>query len=123
MVINGGFRTREAVLQALQQFDGVMIGREAYHRPELLAELHAELYPETAPALDLPAVLQAMREYALREAGQGTPLSAITRHMLGLLAGRPGAKLLRQMLSEDVRHGVAATQVFDRAIALVSAGA
>ncbi len=62
-----------------------------------------------------------MREYVLRETGQGTPLNSITRHMLGLLAGRPGAKLLRQMLSEDVRQGLEASLVFDRAIALVSA--
>ncbi len=123
MVINGGFRSRETVLQALQQFDGVMIGREAYHRPELLAELHAALYPEAPPAPQLPAILQSMREYVLKETRQGTPLSSITRHMLGLLAGRPGAKLLRQMLSENVRQGVEATQVFDRAIALVSPAA
>jgi tRNA-dihydrouridine synthase A len=121
VVVNGGFRTREGVLQALEQFDGVMIGREAYHRPQLLAELHAALYPH-APTSPAPAaILESMREYVGREARQGTPMVAITRHMLGLLAGRPGAKALRQVLSEDVRHGLDATEVFRHAKALVAA--
>jgi len=123
VVVNGGFRSREAVLQALQQFDGVMIGREAYHRPELLAELHAALYPQAAPVPAVTSILDAMREYAQREVRHGTPMAAITRHMLGLLAGRPGAKALRQVLSEDVRQGLDATEVFDNAKALVAAPA
>lgn len=121
LVINGGFRTREAVLQAQEQFDGVMIGREAYHRPELLAELHAALFPVGPPPPTLLQVLEAMREYALREASEGTPVSAITRHMLGLMAGRPGAKALRQVLSEDVRHGLEATEVFRHAMEVAAA--
>jgi tRNA-dihydrouridine synthase A len=121
VVVNGGFRTREAVLRALQQFDGVMIGREAYHRPELLAELHTALYPEAPPAPTAASILEMMREYAQRETRNGTPMAAITRHMLGLLAGRPGAKALRQVLSEDVRQGLDATEVFSNAIALVAA--
>jgi tRNA-dihydrouridine synthase A len=121
LVINGGFRTREAVLQALAQFDGVMIGREAYHRPELLAELQAALFPAEQAPPTLLQVLGAMREYALREASEGTPVSAITRHMLGLMAGRPGAKALRQVLSEDVRHGLEAKEVFRHAMEVVAA--
>jgi tRNA-dihydrouridine synthase A len=123
LVINGGFRTREAVAAALRQFDGVMIGREAYHRPMLLAELHGLLYPDAAPAPGLETILAAMRDYTLREVARGTPMTAITRHMLGLLAGRPGAKALRQVLSEDVRHGLDATEVFGNALALVGASA
>lgn len=121
LVINGGFRSSEAILQELAHFDGVMIGREAYHRPGLLAELHAALYPAAPPSPGPVSILEAMREYALREASQGTPLAAITRHMLGLLAGRPGAKALRQVLSEDVRHGLDVTEVFGRALALLTA--
>jgi tRNA-dihydrouridine synthase A len=121
MVLNGGLRLPGDVLQALQGFDGVMIGREAYHRPELLGELHAALYPGE-PAPPTPhEVLAAMREYALRETRQGTPLAAITRHLLGLLAGRPGARALRQVLSQDVRQGIEVAEVFDRAQALAEA--
>jgi tRNA-dihydrouridine synthase A len=119
VVVNGGFRTRDQVLEALQIFDGVMIGREAYHRPGLLAELDAALSPD-GPA-KLAEVVAAMRDYAAAETRQGTPLTAITRHMLGLLAGRPGARELRQVLSVHVRQGLDATEVFSRALALVSA--
>jgi tRNA-dihydrouridine synthase A len=64
-----------------------------------------------------------MCEYALGETAQGTPLTAITRHMLGLLAGQPGAKALRQVLSEEPRHGIETTEVFGHAMALVASGA
>src|SRR5690606_13604836 len=104
VVLNGGLRTGEQVLGALELFDGVMIGREAYHRPQLLAELQLALFPDDPPPPDVAQVLQAMREYARREVAGGTPLNAITRHMLGLLSGRPGARALRQVLSQDALH-------------------
>lgn len=117
VVVNGGLRTRDEVLSALDRFDGVMIGREAYHRPALLGELHAALHPGE-PAPDARRVLEAMRDYALRETAAGTPLHAITRHMLGLLSGRPGAKSLRQLLSADVQQGTPLGEIFSRAMAL-----
>jgi tRNA-dihydrouridine synthase A len=120
MVLNGGLRTCDQVLAALQDFDGVMIGREAYHRPEVLAELDSALYPRATPVSFRPAeIVAAMGEYALRETRLGTPLNAITRHMLGLISGRPGARALRQLLSADVRQGIDAAEVFGRAEALV----
>jgi tRNA-dihydrouridine synthase A len=121
VIVNGGMRARAEVLQALGEFDGVMIGREAYHRPDLLGELHAALHPDDPPAPGAVEVLHAMREYAQRELAAGTPLNAITRHMLGLLNGRPGAKALRQVLSADVQQGVPVAEVFNRALALAGA--
>jgi tRNA-dihydrouridine synthase A len=122
LVVNGGVRTCEGVLDALAQgFDGVMIGREAYHRPEMLGELHAALHPHSPPPPSAAQVLDAMREYAMRETRAGTSLPAITRHMLGLLSGRPGAKALRQVLSQDVRQGFEVSEVFDRALGLAKA--
>jgi tRNA-dihydrouridine synthase A len=118
LVVNGGFRTCGQVLDALQVFDGVMIGREAYHRPGLLGEVHASLHGDVSS--DLRQILEVMREYALRETSRGTALAAITRHMLGLLAGRQGAKALRQVLSEDVRHGHDVARVFARAKVLLA---
>jgi tRNA-dihydrouridine synthase A len=123
LVVNGGFRSSEAVLQALQLFDGVMIGREAYHRPQLLAELHVALFPQAPRPPGPESILAAMCEYALVETRQGTPITAITRHMLGLLAGQPGARALRQVLSEEVRHGIETKEVFGHAMALVTARA
>jgi tRNA-dihydrouridine synthase A len=124
LIVNGGLRTAETVLQALDTFDGVMVGREAYHRPELLGELHAALHPEAVPGgVDLAQVLTAMRGYAARETARGTPLNAITRHMLGLLNGRAGARTLRQVLSREVQQGAHVDEVFNRAIALAATAA
>jgi tRNA-dihydrouridine synthase A len=120
VLVNGGYRTSAAVQEALETFDGVMIGREAYHRPEMLAELHAALHPGDR-ATPLAEVLENMQRYAAREVGEGTPVNAITRHMLGLLAGKPGAKSLRQLLSRDVQQGAPVAEVFSRAKELASA--
>jgi len=114
VVLNGGLRTAAQVLAALPEFDGVMIGREAYHRPELLSELHVALHPDAPAPLEPAEILAAMREYARRETAAGTPLNAITRHMLGMQSGRRGARALRHVLSQEVlRAGV--DEVFDRA--------
>jgi tRNA-dihydrouridine synthase A len=122
LIVNGGLRTAQTVLQALDTFDGVMIGREAYHRPELLGELHAALHPD-AGSVNLEQVLVAMRAYAARETAKGTPLNAITRHMLGLLNGRPGARNLRQVLSREVQQGAPIDEVFSQAMALAARAA
>jgi tRNA-dihydrouridine synthase A len=114
VVVNGGYRTGAGVIEALETFDGVMIGREAYHRPALLAQLHAQLHPGE-PAASTAQVLEVMHAYAQREVAAGTRLSAITRHMLGLLSGTPGAKELRQLLSHDVQQGADLDDVFSRA--------
>jgi tRNA-dihydrouridine synthase A len=120
VVVNGGLRTRDEVLQAMRQFDGVMIGREAYHRPELLGELGAVLHPAGA-APSAGQVIELMQDYASRETRAGTPLNAITRHMLGLLNGRPGAKALRQVLSRDVQEGGSVSTIFARAASIAAA--
>lgn len=96
VVLNGGLRTREQVVSELAWADGVMLGREAYHRPMLLAEIAG-----TQPSR--MALLERMTEYARREIARGERLSAITRHMLGLYSGMPGAKEFRRRLSEGAR--------------------
>lgn len=122
VILNGGLRTCEQVLSALDEFDGVMIGREAYHRPQLLADLQRALYPQDPPPPGPAQVLEAMREYARREVASGTPLNAITRHLLGMLSGRPGARSLRQVLSQDALHG-RVDDVFAKALEVVAEAA
>jgi tRNA-dihydrouridine synthase A len=100
VVLNGGLRTREQVVSELAWADGVMLGREAYHRPMLLAELAGE----QPSRLDL---LERMTAYAHRELARGERLSSITRHMLGLYSGMPGAKEFRRRLSEGARDAQA----------------
>lgn len=124
VIVNGGLRTAPTVLAALDTFDGVMIGREAYHRPELLGELHMALHGDgVGGSTDLMQVLDAMRGYAAREVAQGTPLNAITRHMLGLFTGRPGARNLRQVLSRNAQQGASVDEVFNEAMALAARAA
>ena len=101
--VNGGLRTAAQSTAALHWCDGVMLGREVYHRPAVLAELHAQVFDDgwTVPA---PASMVArMAAYAEREVAAGEPAASITRHMLGLYAGQPGARRFRQCLSEGAR--------------------
>ena len=123
-VVNGGIRTVDAARTALQSFDGIMIGREAYHRPWLLAELEAELGGRTLrPPTAIPGILDAMHAYVRREQSMGTPPHAITRHMLGLMSGWPGAKELRHLLSAEVQRGVEMDKVFKRAAEIAAQAA
>jgi tRNA-dihydrouridine synthase A len=103
-VLNGGLRTPADAVVALQWCDGVMLGREAYHRPYLLSELHRQLFADDWQRPEEGALLERMAAYAERELTAGTPLAAVARHMLGLYAGQPGARSYRQRLSEGVRH-------------------
>jgi tRNA-dihydrouridine synthase A len=99
-VINGGIAVVGEALEQLQWVDGVMLGRAAYHDPYLLAELDCAMF-ETGQRLTRQEVADRMWRYATREVAQGTPLRAITRHMLGLYHGQPRAKKWRQMLSDS----------------------
>jgi tRNA-dihydrouridine synthase A len=99
VVLNGGLRTAEQVIDHLKWADGVMLGREAYHRPMLLSQLSTA----GGPRLSRLEMLERMSGYAARETANGDRLSSITRHMLGLYAGMPGAKEFRRQLSEGAR--------------------
>lgn len=104
IVVNGGIATREAIAAQLAVVDGVMLGRKAAEDPYFLAEVQRDFLggwsagglPERA------AVVERMYEYARREIGHGTRLHHITRHMLGLYHGVPGARRWRRFLSEHV---------------------
>jgi tRNA-dihydrouridine synthase A len=115
VVVNGGLRQARDVLEALGWCAGVMLGREAYHRPFVLAELHRALHPAAAlPTRE--ALLERMRGYAERELARGTRLAPIVRHMLGLYTGEPGAREYRHTLSEGARARDAGPQLFGRVI-------
>ncbi|WP_436899346.1 tRNA dihydrouridine(20/20a) synthase DusA [Acinetobacter gyllenbergii] len=94
--INGGIKTFEETQQHLQHVDGVMIGREAYHNPYLLAEM-GQLWSLEAP--DRFEIMQQMMPYIHQRVAEGAPLSIITRHILGLFQNLPGARKWRQALS------------------------
>jgi tRNA-dihydrouridine synthase A len=116
LVLNGGLREVGPVLEALTWCEGVMLGREAYHRPWLLVELHAALGGAgAAPDPDRVALLERMADYAERELARGERLPSITRHMLGLYAGEPGARDYRRLLSEGARGAAAGPDLLRRA--------
>jgi tRNA-dihydrouridine synthase A len=109
IIINGGIKTVAEIDQHLQHVDGVMLGREAYHNPFLMAGFDALYYADRPGALDpsREQVIEAMLPYIRRQLelhgdnGKGLRLNSITRHMLGLLAGVPGARAFRQTLSDS----------------------
>jgi tRNA-dihydrouridine synthase A len=117
--INGGIETLEAAEEHLRHVDGVMLGRAAYHEPMLLAEVDAGFFGEVERRSDLTSIMRAMAEYAEGALARGARLNNITRHMLGLANGRPGARLFRQILSVDAARRGAGPEVMLRALAAV----
>ncbi len=118
LVLNGGLRRPQEVIEALSWCDGVMLGREAYHRPWLLVELHAALGGSRCSGVpERLALIARMADYAARELARGERLPGITRHMLGLFAGEPGAREYRRLLSEGARDGQADAELLLRAAA------
>ena len=105
VVINGGIKTNDEIETHLQHVDGVMIGREAYHNPYMMASWDARFYDDDAPVKSREQVLEAMIPYIraeLERYGQfGLRMNGITRHVLGLMAGLPGARAFRQVLSDS----------------------
>jgi tRNA-dihydrouridine synthase A len=116
LIVNGGFRDVSSAKDALSWSDGVMLGREAYHRPFVLAELHQALYPEESATPSREELLDRMARYAEHALARGDRLSAIARHMLGLYGGEPGAREYRRTLSEGARLPEAGPELFRRAI-------
>lgn len=101
LLINGGIDTLEAAQVHLQHVSGVMLGRAAYHDPVLLSRVDADVFGDPVIAFDLKRVLATMADYAETQLAAGVRLNNITRHMLGLANGRPGARTFRQILSVD----------------------
>nr|WP_288121001.1 tRNA dihydrouridine(20/20a) synthase DusA [Thiomonas sp.] len=115
IVLNGGVKSDAEVREHLMHVDGVMVGREAYQRPWWLASWDG-LYFGANPRHAVPEdVERSMQAYAQRMAGQGVPAFAITRHMLNLWKGEPGARLWRQALSDPARRQLPPTELFRQA--------
>lgn len=102
IVLNGGVETLADAAAHLAHVDGVMLGRAAYRNPYLLAEVDRLFFGEEGMAADRLAIVEAMLPYIERECVAGTPVHAISRHMLGLFQGVPGARAWRRHLSENV---------------------
>lgn len=108
IIINGGIKTLDEIDFHLSHVDGVMLGREAYHNPYWMASFDARYYDDSAAVKSRADILEAMLPYIRVQLerhgnGGGLKLNSITRHMLGLMAGMPGARAFRQTLSDSKR--------------------
>lgn len=123
IILNGGVKTLAEIDQHLPHVDGVMLGREAYHNPYLMAEFDARYYQDTAPVRSRRAVLEAMMPYMQQQldlyGAQGLKLNSITRHLLGLTTGMPGARAFRQLLSDAKKLASGNPALLLEALALV----
>jgi tRNA-dihydrouridine synthase A len=105
IIINGGIKTEAEIDEHLQHLDGVMLGREAYHNPFVMASFDQRYYGDSSAPKTREQVLEAMIPYIQAQLAQygplGLKLNSITRHMLGIMTGLPGARAFRQTLSDS----------------------
>jgi tRNA-dihydrouridine synthase A len=118
IVVNGGIATLADVSGHLRHADGVMLGRTAYHEPYRLAEIEHEIFGTPLP--DRDDVLARLRPYIEAHLARGDRLQHISRHILGLYQGLPGARAYRRLLSEQAHCADAGYDVIERALALRS---
>ncbi len=116
LVLNGGVQDLDDSLSHLDKVDGVMIGRAAYQSPYLLAEADQRIFGEVSPVVSRAEVVMALMPYAERLADEGTPIKYLTRHILGLFNGEPGARLWRRYLSENAHLPDAGPEVLIEAL-------
>ena len=119
ITINGGIKTLDQAEEQLKQVDGVMIGREAYHNPWILAEADQRLYGDDHPIPTRHEVIERLLPFVELELSQGTRLQQITRHILGIFQGMPGARAWRRHLSENAHCKGAGPEIIQQAAALV----
>ena len=121
--INGGINTLDEAEQHLQTVDAVMLGRAAYHNPEILAEVDARLYGGDQADTSIADIIDDMCAYTDRHIATGGRLSHVSRHMVGLFTGQPGARRWRQILSTDATRPGANSDVLRQAYAVVTEAA
>ena len=121
--INGGIKSLDEAKAHLSRTDGVMVGRAAYQNPAILADVDRRFYSGNAGTEDLVDAAERMIPYAEEFCRLGGRVSAVTRHMIGLFQGRPGARRWRQILSVDsARPGAGAETITLALQAVKSAG-
>ncbi|MBI1980624.1 MAG: tRNA dihydrouridine(20/20a) synthase DusA [Methylocystis sp.] len=121
IAINGGLTRMSQIEEQLKCVDGVMIGRAAYHDPALLLEVDPQLFGDPAPAADLFEAVDAFLPYVERQLATGERLAAMTRHLLGLFAGMPGARSFRRRLTLEAVKPNAGVETLLRAVGDVHA--
>ncbi len=121
ILINGGITTHEQIALHLEHVDGVMLGREAYHNPWIMAEVDSRYYGDDHPLKSREEVMLGLRAYIEAELASGLPLRLIARHVLGLYQGQKGARQWRRMLSDAKLLKNADFRLIEQALANVAA--
>ena len=116
IVLNGGVMTLDQAAAHLERVDGVMIGRAAYQNPYLLAAADRRFFGDAREPPSREQLVERLLPYARVQAAQGVPIQAITRHILGLFNGLPGARLWRRALSESAHRPGAGAEVIEQAL-------
>jgi tRNA-dihydrouridine synthase A len=121
IILNGGIPNLDVAETELARVDGVMLGRAAYHEPALLLDVDRRFFGDAGPVRTADQAALDFRPWIVKRLSEGVPLHAITRHMLGLFAGRPGARQWRRVLSEKApgARGASAIAIYDEALAAV----
>ena len=103
IIINGGIKTNDEIAAHLQHVDGVMVGREAYHNPMIMAAWDRLFYGSKQPETELGALVEKLYRYMAEQiaAGRGTAVRHMAKHYLGLMHGLPNARRWRRMLSDS----------------------
>ncbi|MGD1037936.1 MAG: tRNA dihydrouridine(20/20a) synthase DusA [Roseiarcus sp.] len=120
IAVNGGIGDLQAARGHLRWVDGAMIGRAAYQNPEMLLGVDPEIFAEPAPLADAFEAVEAYSPYVARELARGARLHEMTRHMLGLFAGRPGARAYRQKLATLATRPGAGLDVLREAVGQIA---
>jgi tRNA-dihydrouridine synthase A len=118
--INGGIHSLAEATQHLNYVDGVMMGRAVYHDPYLLAEADRTVFGIDRDSLTRHEIIALMLPYIEQRMKEGRPLKSITRHLLGLFQGQPGAKAWRRHLSEHAHKPGVDIRLIDEALSLVA---
>lgn len=116
IILNGGLTALDQIADSLQQVDGVMIGRAAYENPYLLADVDRRFFGSSAPSPSRQQIIRALLPYVETQLQRGTPLHCMTRHVLGLFQGIPGARAWRRYLSEHAHRRGAGVEVLEAAL-------
>ncbi len=123
IIINGGLLTLDDAIEHIGPLDGAMIGRAAYETPYILAGADTRVFGAAGNIPSRGEIVEGLAELAAQVVAEGMPLARLTRHVLGLFHGCPGAKVWRRMLGEDARlpewNGPAAPELVRKAAAQV----
>jgi tRNA-dihydrouridine synthase A len=123
VVLNGAVGSLDEAAAHLDRVDGVMLGRAAYHDPAMLGDVDRRLFGAPTGAVTQVEAVQRYLAYVREQLARGTRLAAMTRHMLGLFAGFPGARAWRRTLTVESRGPDAGAEVIERALEAVRAAA